>query len=601
MNKKITAFILALVLVACTFTACGDSKTPGTKNDDELEKAPDSIGLVTDEDLVKAEDVTAITGATDPAGNVTDKEGITDKAGHKIYSTGQKDSAGQIIYTTGKVDENGDVLYTKNNVDSFGNLIYYTGKYDANGKLHLTPSTSKPDYTTNERPNINNQTTTTTTTVGVKEESKVNITDAKRQFISYFGGTGMDLFYTSDECKDGGFVTAGYSQSFDGDYAGISKDWAGHGAVVKYGADGKMLWKYVLGGDSEVSFTDVAELKDGTVVAVGHTMATDIDAPLNSKNVSALIVRIDEDGKLIWMYSFPGDKETDGEFLSCVDATPDGGFVVGGKAVSNKGFFKSEEDNIKAFIFKFDKNCNIKWRQTLAGSMSNNFMGISVNDDGDIFATCVTVSKDGDFAGLTYHSALTKNTVLVKLDKNGKLQWSQYLEGSGNSEYKTVYATKDGGCIVGGSYTVNKRADGIYSMTYGKSDGYVIRYDKNGNVCWARIIGGSGVDYVNAVTEIDGGFVVVGQTTSADGDFQGEKAGGVEDGFVMYLNEKGLTTVKILLDGEQTDSATGVCVLDDGSIAVSGWTKSDNSFFKNSKSGKQSKGFVARFTAVTKE
>ncbi len=601
MNKKITAVILALVLVACTFTACENSKTPGEKNDDELEKAPDTIGIVTDEDLVKAEDVTAITGATDPSGKVTDKVGITDKEGHKIYSTGQKDSAGQIIYTTGKVDSQGNVLYTKDNVDSFGNLIYYTGNYDSNGKLHLTPTTGKPDYTTNEKPDINKQTTTTTTTVGVKEESKVVITDAKRESISYFGGKGTDLFYTSDDCKDGGFVTACYSQSFDGDFQSISKDWSGHGAVVKYGVDGKMVWKYTLGGDSELSFTDVAELKDGSVVAVGHTMATDIDAPLNSKNVSALIVRLDKNGKLIWMYSFPGDETVDGEFLSCVDATPDGGFVVGGKAVSNKGFFKSEDDTIKAFIFKFDKNCNIKWRQTLAGSMSNNFMGISVNDDGDIFATCVTASKDGDFAGLTYYTSLTKNTVLVKLDKNGKLQWSHYLEGSGNSEYKTVYATKDGGCIVGGSYTVKAKADGIYSMTYGKSDGYVIRYDKNGNVCWARIIGGSGVDYVNAVTEIDGGFVVVGQTTSADGDFQGEKAGGVEDGFVMYLNEKGNTTVKMLLDGEQTDSATGVCVLNDGSIAVSGWTKSDNSFFNNSNAGKQHQGFVARFTAVTKD
>ncbi len=601
MNKKITAFILALVLVACTFTACGDSKTPGAKNDDELEKAPETIGIVTDEDLVKPEDVTAITGATDPAGNVTDKEGITDKAGHKIYSTGQKDSVGQIIYTTGKVDEKGNVLYTKNNVDSFGNLIYYTGKYDENGKLQLRPSTSNPDYTTNERPTASNKTTTTTTTVGVKEESKVNITDAKRDYISYFGGSKMDLFYTSDACKDGGFVTAGYSQSYDGDFDGASKEWAGHGAVVKYGADGKMIWKYMLGGNSEVSFTDVAELRDGTVVAVGHTMATDIDAPLHSKGVSSLIVRLDENGKLIWMYSFAGDKEATGDFLSCVDATPDGGFVVGGKADSNSGFFKSEDDSIKAFIFKFDKNCNIKWRRVLAGSMSNNFMGISVNDDGDIFATCVTVSKDGDFAGIQYYTSLTTNTVLVKLDKNGNLEWSQILEGSGNSEYKAVYATKDGGCIVGGSYTVNKKADGIYSMTYGKSDGYVIRYDKKGNVCWARIIGGSGVDYVNAVTEIDGGFVVVGQTTSANGDFQGEKIGGQEDGFVMYLNEKGNTTVKMILNGAETDSATGVCPLDDGTIAVSGWTKSDNGFFNDAKTDKQSKGFVAKFTTVAEK
>ena len=598
MSKKIFAFLLALVLIATTFVACGDSKTPGTKNDDELEKAPENIGIVTDDDLIKAEDVTAITGATDINGNVVDRVGITDKAGHKIYSTGQTDSAGQLIYTTGKVDSKGNVLYTKNNVDTFGNLIYYTGKYNSDGKLVLTPTTAKPDYTTNERPSVINTSTTTSTTVGIEGDASLNVDDVKRNNVQYFGGKGMDLFYGVKSCADGGFVTAGYSQSYDGDFQGISKDWAGHGAVVKYNADGSFAWKYILGGDSEVSFTDVAELKDKSIVAVGHTMASDIDAPLNNQGVSALIVRLDKNGKLIWMYSFPGDETQNGEFLEAVAATPDGGFVVGGKAVTSGGFFKSEDDTIKAFIFKFDKNCNIKWRKTLEGTKSNNFTALSVNEDGDIFATCVTVSTDYDFAGISFAAPLTKNTVLVKLNKNGGLEWSQYLQGTGNSEYNAVYATSDGGCVVGGSFTINKKVDGIYNRTYGKSDGYVIRYNAKGDVCWARLIGGSGVDYVNAITEFEGGFIVAGQTTSADLDFAGEPSGGKEDGFVMVLNEKGHTTFKMLLEGDNTDSATGVCVLEDGSFVVSGWTKSDNATFKGSKTDKQSKGYVAKYTAT---
>ena len=596
MNKKIIAFLLALVLVVTTFAACGNSGTPGKKNDDELEKAPDTLGLVTDEDLVKAEDVTAITGATDINGNVIDRVGITDKKGHKIYSTGQKDSSGQLIYTTGKVDSKGNVLYTKNNVDSFGNLIYYTGKYDSNGKLLLTPTTEKPDYTTNKRPSVNNVTTTTMSTVGIDEDISFDIKDVNREYAKYFGGRAMDLFYTADSCADGGFVAVGYSQSYDGDLSGTSKEWAGHGMLVKYAADGTQSWKYVLGGDSEVSFTDVAELKDKSIVAVGHTMATDTEAPLQSQGVSALIVRLDKNGKLMWMYSFPGDETQNGEFLEAVAATPDGGFVVGGKAVSNKGFFKSEDESIKAFIFKFDKNCNIKWRKVLAGSLSNNITAISVNDDGDIFATCVTVSTDGDFAGIKYSSPLTKNTVLLKLDKKGQLEWSHYLEGSGNSEYNAVYATSDGGCVVGGSFTINKKADGIYNRTYGKSDGYVIRYDKSGNVRWARLVGGTNVDYINDIIEYNGGFIVVGQTLSGNLDFKGEHRGGAEDGFIVFLNEAGATTSAVLLDGEYTDSVTGVCVLNDGSFVVTGWTKSDDSTFKGSEAGKMNKGFVAKYT-----
>ncbi len=604
-NKKVLAIIIAVVLVlgigAGVATWYFWPKEPGTQNNDELETPPDTIALVTDDDLVKAEDVTAITAAVDNKGNVTDKTGIIDKEGHKVYSTGQKDEHGNLIYTTGKVDSKGNVLYTKNIVSTFNQLVYYTGKYNEEGKLILTQTGSRPDYTTNDRPTAYSQTTTTTATVGYEDDSKVNITDTKRQTISYFGGSKTDTFFGTAACDDGGFVTAGQSQSVDGDLAGVSKEWAPYGVVVKHSADGKLLWKYTLGGDSYVCFNDVTELKDKTIIAVGYTMATDIEAaPLRAKSHSALIVKLDKNGSLMWMYSFPGDPNEDGEWLECVDATPDGGFAAGGKAVTNKGFFKSDDDSIKAFVFKFDKNCNIKWRKTLSGSMSNNFMELSVNDKGDVFAACVTASNDGDFAGITYHKSLTVNTVLVKLDKKGNLEWSHYLEGSGNSEYKAICATEDGGCVVGGYFTVNKKADGIYSMTYGKADGYVIRYDKSGNVCWTRVVGGTGNDYINAITEIDGGFVIVGQTTSADGDFRGEAAGGLEDGFLMYLNGKGETSAKMLFDGSDVDSATGVCTLKDGSVAVTGWTKSKNSFFNKSNADKQSMGYFATFTAVTK-
>lgn len=605
-NKKLLFIILAVVLVIAiavgiVFIASGNSKVPGKKNDDEINKTPESIVLIQDGDPVKKEDVTAITGATDINGEVTDSKGIKDKNGHMIYSTGQTDSTGQTIYTTGKVNSKGDILYTKNNVDSFGNLIYYTGKYDANGKLILTVTADKPDYTTNDRPSyVKPQSTTTTATVPFEGEEEVKIDDAKRESISYFGGSGLDMFNSVAPCKDGGYVASAYSRSFDGDLEGTDKNWAGHGAIVKYDSQGNEIWKYVAGGDSEVSFNDVTELKDGTIIAVGYTLCAEEGPIKNSKDHSAIIVRLKKNGTVMWTYVFPGDKNSSGEFISCVDSTPDGGFVVGGKAISTSGFFKSDKEGIKAFLIKFDKNCNIKWRRVLTGTMSNEFSAVSVNESGDIFATCETVSTDGDFAGLTYYSALTKNTVLVKLDKNGDLEWKKYLESTGNSEYNTVCATDDGGCVVGGSFTVKKKADGIYSRTYGASDGYVIRYNAKGDVHWARIVGGTQNDYINSITQINGGFVVVGQTKSANLDFQGEQPGGEEDGFVMYLNDKGYTTVKMLLDGQNADSATGVCTLADGTVAVCGWTKSNKSFFIKSNAGNQNMAFVCKFSPQMK-
>ena len=74
-SKKLLFVIIAVVLVIAiavgvVIATTGNASTPGTKNNDEVEKVPESIILYQDGDPVKKEDVTAITGATSPDGTV---------------------------------------------------------------------------------------------------------------------------------------------------------------------------------------------------------------------------------------------------------------------------------------------------------------------------------------------------------------------------------------------------------------------------------------------------------------------------------------------------------------------------------------------------
>ena len=604
MNKyKIIALLLVLAMSLCLFSACGDSATPGEKNDKLISETPDDLDIVDDELKKGAEEVTAITGATDPNGKVTDAMGIVDKAGHRIYSTGLKDNYGKTIYTTGKKDSKGNILYTKNETDTFGDMIYYTGKYK-DGKLELEQTNESPDYSSNETPTTKASAAkiTTSTTVGVKKPSKESVDEAKCEYTKFFGGSGLDAFRDIIGCKDGGFVAAGISASKDGDYKGVSGEWEmQHTSLVKYSSDGKVEWKYITGGNSQVNFNDVIELKDGTIVAAGQTAATSGDVVKTASTNSAFIVRLKADGTFMWKYVFPSDASSTGEYISSLAATPDGGFVAGGKAISESGFFTgTQKGGTKAFIFKFDKNGNIKWRKVLQGSKSNIISALAVNSDGDIYATCVTMSTDGDFSGIRFNKIRTENTVLLKLNKKGDLDWDEYLKGSGKSEFNTLAVTDDGGCVVGGTFTIYKRADGIYTMNYGKRDGYVLRYNAKGQVCWSRLIGGADDDSVLGIACIKGGFAVVGQSKSSTEDFQGYKVGGGSDGYILYLNDEGKTTATVRLNGAQDDSAMDVAVLSDGSIAIAGWTKSDDQAFNGSNAKKQYMGYVSRYTATMK-
>ncbi len=604
MNKyKIIALLLVLAMSLCLFSACGDSATPGEKNDKLISETPDDLDIVDDELKKGAEEVTAITGATDPNGKVTDATGIVDKAGHRIYSTGLKDNYGKTIYTTGKKDSKGNILYTKNETDTFGDMIYYTGKYK-DGKLELEQTNESPDYSSNETPTTKASAAkiTTSTTVGVKKPSKESVDEAKCEYTKFFGGSGLDAFRDIIGCKDGGFVAAGISASKDGDYKGVSGEWEmQHTSLVKYSSDGKVEWKYITGGNSQVNFNDVIELKDGTIVAAGQTAATSGDVVKTASTNSAFIVRLKADGTFMWKYVFPSDASSTGEYISSLAATPDGGFVAGGKAISESGFFTgTQKGGTKAFIFKFDKNGNIKWRKVLQGSKSNIISALAVNSDGDIYATCVTMSTDGDFSGIRFNKIRTENTVLLKLNKKGDLDWAEYLQGSGKSEFNTLAVTDDGGCVVGGTFTIYKRADGIYTMNYGKRDGYVLRYNSKGQVCWSRLIGGADDDSVLGIACIKGGFAVVGHSKSSTEDFQGYKVGGGSDGYILYLNDEGKTTATVRLNGAQDDSAMDVAVLSDGSIAIAGWTKSDDQAFNGSNAKKQYMGYVSRYTATMK-
>lgn len=604
MNKyKIIALLLVLAMSLCLFSACGDSATPGEKNDKLISETPDDLDIVDDELKKGAEEVTAITGATDPNGKVTDATGIVDKAGHRVYSTGLKDNYGKTIYTTGKKDSKGNILYTKNETDTFGDMIYYTGKYK-DGKLELEQTNESPDYSSNETPTTKASAAkiTTSTTVGVKKPSKESVDEAKCEYTKFFGGSGLDAFRDIIGCKDGGFVAAGISASKDGDYKGVSGEWEmQHTSLVKYSSDGKVEWKYITGGNSQVNFNDVIELKDGTIVAAGQTAATSGDVVKTASTNSAFIVRLKADGTFMWKYVFPSDASSTGEYISSLAATPDGGFIAGGKAISESGFFTgTQKGGTKAFIFKFDKNGNIKWRKVLQGSKSNIISALAVNSDGDIYATCVTMSTDGDFSGIRFNKIRTENTVLLKLNKKGDLDWAEYLQGSGKSEFNALAVTDDGGCVVGGTFTIYKRADGIYTMNYGKRDGYVLRYNSKGQVCWSRLIGGADDDSVLGIACIKGGFAVVGQSKSSTEDFQGYKVGGGSDGYILYLNDEGKTTATVRLNGAQDDSAMDVAVLSDGSIAIAGWTKSDDQAFNGSNAKKQYMGYVSRYTATMK-
>ena len=72
-------------------------------------------------------------------------------------------------------------------------------------------------------------------------------------------------------------------------------------------------------------------------------------------------------------------------------------------------------------------------------------------------------------------------------------------------------------------------------------------------------------------------------------------------GDVIFREGEYGTTMYRILDGTADDGSTSVCLLSDGSVGVTGWTKSKDNAFAGSGASAQNKAFVSRYTAITEK
>lgn len=419
--------------------------------------------------------------------------------------------------------------------------------------------------------------------------SETVLSSVARQKIATFGGSGQDRFFSVKATPDGGFAAMLNTFSKDGDCSDADKSWVRTiSGVVKFNAQGEVQWKKFIGGNNSVKLSAMAVLSDASIVAVGETTATNIPgAPKKGRSLDAIMVKYSPQGEQENVRILSG---AEGDYFSSVAATPDGGFVVGGKAISSDGDFEGlAKDCIKAVIFKYDKDFNVYWKRALnSGKMHANFQSIDVNKDGDIFAACLTMSQSNDFSSLVGFGK--GDSVIIKFNKNGERQWLKTIVGSGNESANCVTPSPDGGCVVVGVYNTPVAADGTFASyhNYGDMDGFIIKYNKDGSMDWLNTVSGFKLESVMGVAPVDGGYVICGDTYSNNRDFALSGNKGERDTFVMLIDQTGKKLHLQTIGGSGLEMALGICALDDTNFVVVGGTQStDGDFAGLSPAGKK--------------
>jgi hypothetical protein len=204
------------------------------------------------------------------------------------------------------------------------------------------------------------------------------------------------------------------------------------------------------------------------------------------------------------------------EAFSTVINTSDGGFVMAGytgKHISNYGIEEIQRD---CWAQKVDSAGVVVWQKILGGSKEERFTSVTEADDGGFVFCGFTASSDGDITNL--HGQ--KDVCLVKLSGSGNLLWQTTIGGTGEDMAYSVAKTSNGDfMLVGETSSIN----GDLTGNHGKSDLLIAKVGRNGNKIWTRTYGGSGDDVcTKLIATSDQSFLLIGNTSSPDGDVAGE-------------------------------------------------------------------------------
>ncbi|MBK6446536.1 MAG: T9SS type A sorting domain-containing protein [Bacteroidetes bacterium] len=327
-------------------------------------------------------------------------------------------------------------------------------------------------------------------------------------------------------------------------------------------------WQKCFGGTWAEDGTSIYETPDGGFVIAGEARSQDGDvsgvhanAPFGtSQNPDFWIIKIDSLGNLQWQKCLGG---TEFDEPSCIKATPDGGYIVGGYTLSNDGDVTGFHPGGWDFwLLKLDSYGNLEWQKCYGGSGSENLRDLLITEDDGILLLGDATSTDYDVHGL--HGLA--DIWLVKTDNAGNLLWQKCYGGSGTDVGYSIKQTADGGFIIAGE---TSSADGDMTLNNGSSDYCLLKIDSVGNLLWQKSYGGSRADWAtNVIQDFSRGYILSGGTFSNDSDVSGNH--GNADFWVIRTDSIGNLDWQKCFGGSSDDRACALIKANDGNFITIG-------------------------------
>ncbi|MGV2449785.1 UNVERIFIED_CONTAM: T9SS type A sorting domain-containing protein [Ralstonia mannitolilytica] len=348
----------------------------------------------------------------------------------------------------------------------------------------------------------------------------------------YFSGQNHDYLSATVTTQDGGFLLAGTSYSGKGldkkeDSKGGSDFW-----LIRINEFGDELWQKTLGSSSDEEARAVIQTTDLGFFVAGNVQNS--SKGYGSKDV--LITRLDKDGKELSQLILGGKGLDEVEKMI---PTRDGGALLG---------IYSRSSSVKTNNQQSKINTNTS------------------TDEPATYNLLSATSKQSDNFG-------EGDYWIVKLDKNGKVEWEKNFGGKGDDHIRTLALTSNG-FIIGGESRSERSGNKTVGLEEG-TDLWLISLNERGDEQWQKSYNFKnrdilmGMSVLHSADDKSSKGILLGGYTQAEGRIETDD----ETFWMLYLDQNGNEQWRKHVKGESRKKEERLSDLNlnrDGSIILAG-------------------------------